>query len=413
MNIIMKKYIWLLAALVVFAFASCEKTEPFDTQSQDDAPLILVPYETESGQISLTQVDPETPLVDSVIVTPSRYTTVNWYLDGQLVFTGPKIEKCFLAGKYALTIEAVTTAGKRTTRSGTLTVNPGAEDPYSAAPDAGRHIVPGLATSITGQHLTKVAEMLITQDVLGEQIAQTLLPTTATDDQIDFTLPAMEDGTYYLRFKDADGKLYGADKISVHNGVLALAGYKSFIPNQEWVITGVNLENVVSVKVGDVVVTELTATNLSVTLTGPDVPLGEHTLSIQNADGSPVRFGTDTDAPTEVTTLATLETTLWEGSCVVNWGDVNVKILSATMEEVPVGVNIYVYYNVPSAEYHALRVTNDWWDFDLLPQVDGMADNKPNPYPFEFTQAGLDAITRTGSMLVTGFGLEITKVTYK
>ena len=111
----MKKiYLWLIAALAV-CFASCEKNEPYDTQSADDAPLILKPYnESGTGSFTYTLASPETPLVDSVTVTPSAYTTVNWYLEGQLVHTGTKINMCFLAGKYALTIEAVTTAGKRT-----------------------------------------------------------------------------------------------------------------------------------------------------------------------------------------------------------------------------------------------------------------------------------------------------------
>lgn len=47
-----KKYLWLIAVVALF-FASCEKKEPFDTQSADDAPLILKPY-NESGTGSFT-----------------------------------------------------------------------------------------------------------------------------------------------------------------------------------------------------------------------------------------------------------------------------------------------------------------------------------------------------------------------
>ena len=122
------KYILLLAALTL-SFIACEKQEPFDTQSEDDQPLILIPYETKTGTLSYTLANDSTPLIDSVIVTPSRYTTVNWIVDDSLVHTGTKIEMCFAAGEHALVIEAVTTKGKRTERKGTITVLGGAPDP--------------------------------------------------------------------------------------------------------------------------------------------------------------------------------------------------------------------------------------------------------------------------------------------
>ncbi|MBO4577874.1 MAG: hypothetical protein J5688_04120, partial [Paludibacteraceae bacterium] len=212
--------------------------------------------------------------------------------------------------------------------------------------------------------------------------------------------------------KDAEDKSYGADAINVHNAAVALAGYQSFSPGQEWVITGVLLGNVASVKVDDAVITDLTITPTSITLTAPDVEIGEHKLSISNSDGSNVLFITDEGTVTEVTAVATAETTLWEGSCVINWGDANVKVDAATMAAVPVGATIIVYFNVPEAEYHALRITDDWWSHDLLPQVDGMAE-QPNPYSFVYDDAGKAAVEQTGQMLVTGFGLEITKISFK
>ena len=106
------------------------------------------------------------------------------------------------------------------------------------------------------------------------------------------------------------------------------------------------------------------------------------------------------------------ETTIWEGSCVINWGDSKVELTADMMKDVPVGSTIYVYFNVPEAEYHALRITDDWWSHDLLPQVDGM-EGQPNPYTFVYDEAGKAAVEQTGKALITGFGLEITKVTFK
>ena len=406
------KYLLLLAAFAL-SFTACEKQDPFDTQTENDNPLILKPYnESGTGSFTYSLANPDTPLLDSVTVTPSRYTTINWYLDGELVFTGTKINMCFPAGSYALTIEAVTTAGKSTRRNGTVNVKPYDTDPFSAAPAAGRHCVPEVETTIDGQNLSKVQTVIIASDIFCKKQVASIAPSAKTDAQLSFILPALEDGKYFIRLKDAEDNSYGADAINVHNAAVALAGYQSFSPGQEWVITGVLLANVASVKVDDAVITDLTVTPTSITLTAPDVEIGEHKLSISNSDGSNVLFITDEGTVTEVTVVATAETTLWEGSCVINWGDANVKVDAATMAAVPVGATIIVYFNVPEAEYHALRITDDWWSHDLLPQVDGMAE-QPNPYSFVYDDAGKAAVEQTGQMLVTGFGLEITKITFK
>lgn len=118
------KYILLIAALTVFMI-SCEKKAPYDTQDENDAPLILKPYSASlTGSFIYWLDDENTALVDSVVVTPSRYTTVNWYVDDVLVNTGTKINQTFAKGTHDLLIEAVTTQGKRTTRSGLIMVDP-------------------------------------------------------------------------------------------------------------------------------------------------------------------------------------------------------------------------------------------------------------------------------------------------
>ena len=118
------KYILLLAVLAL-SFTACEQQEPFDTQSPNDAPLILKPYnESGTGSFMYWLADANTPLVDSVVVTPSKYTTVYWYVDSALVQTGTKIDMCFPKGMHDLEIEAVTTAGKKTSRFGLIMVDP-------------------------------------------------------------------------------------------------------------------------------------------------------------------------------------------------------------------------------------------------------------------------------------------------
>lgn len=425
MNINMKaKYLLLLAAMT-FSFIACEKQTPFDTQSPDDEPLILKPYnESGTGSFTYLLASPETPLLDSVTVTPSAYTTVNWYLDGQLVYTGTRIEMCFLAGKYDLLIEAVTDAGKRTTRTGTVTVSPNPTDPYSAAPAAGRHMVPGVTSVLEGANLAGVAEIALTSDVFGVQVVQTIVPTTATDTRLEFVLPEMADGAYYVRLKDASGLRYGADQISVHNSSVALSGFEELVPGAELVITGVGLDNVTSVTIDAVSITELVATGTTVTFTTPELEVGEHTISMKNADGSDVLFITSEGAVTQAKTIVSAETTLWTGPVSIKWDAERVKVTSEQMAVIPEGTTIYVYFEkLPENDpdyyegseykyYHALRITTPWWDgYDLVAQME-MGD-ATSPFSFTYDADCKNKVETCGAMSLVGWGLNITKITYK
>ena len=408
-----KNILLLIAMAAAIILTGCQPEAPFDTQSPDDAPLILTPYnESGTGTFTYDLLNPDTPLYDSVTVTPSKYTTINWYLDKQLVYTGTKIDMCFPAGNYALTIEAVTNAGLRTERTGTVTVHPYDYDPYSTAPAAGRHLAPGVETTIDGQNLSKAKAVIISTDIYGLEIVHTITPTYQEDGFLKFILPDTEDGVYFLRLQDANGKIFGADNIHVHNGAVALAGFQEMPAGSTWVITGVNLQHVVKVKVNDIEITDLQVTDNSVTLTAPAVEVGEYMLSMFNEDGSAVLFITDEGAVEQVKTVVPSETTIWTGPVTIDWNADLVKVDASAMAAVPVGATIFVYYDVPAAEYHAMRVTTPWWDYDFLPQVDGM-EAQPNPYSFVYEAAGKEAVERTGAMSVVGFGLTITKITFK
>ena len=408
-----KNILLLIALAATTILTGCQPEAPFETQSPDDDPIILTPYnESGTGTFTYDLINPDTPLYDSVTVTPSAYTTINWYLNNTLVYTGTKIDMCFPAGRYALTIEAVTDAGKRTERTGTVTVHPYDYNPYSAAPAAGRHLAPGKETQIDGQNLSKANNVIVSTDVFGENVLHTITPTYKEDGFLKFILPDTEDGTYFLRLQDADGKLYGADNIHVHNGAVALAGFAEMPAGNTWVITGINLQKVAKVQVGDVEITDLQVTETSVTLTAPALEVGEYTLSMFNEDGSAVLFVTNEGAVEQVKTIVPNETTIWTGSVTIDWNADLVKVDASAMAAVPVGATIYVYFEVPDAEYHAMRVITPWWDYDFLPQVDGM-ENQPNPYSFTYEAAGKEAVDRTGAMSVVGFGLTVTKITFK
>lgn len=407
------KYLWLFAAMVVVSLAGCKQEEPFDTQSADDAPLILKPYnESGTGSFSYDLANPDTPLFDSVTVTPSKYTTVNWYLDGELIFTGVKINMLLPAGSYALRIEAVTEAGKSTHRDGSVTVHPYATDPYSAAPAAGRHAAPGMEIILEGQNMSKVDGIIISKDLFAKDIVANITPDAVGDASLIFTMPAMADGRYFLRLKDSEGKTYGADAVEIHNGAVVLSGFDIFVPGEAWELIGVNLQDVVSAKVDDITITELTVTATSVTFTAPAVEVGEHKLSLTNKDGSNVLFITNEGALSEVKAIVSAETTIWEGPVTLDWNADLVKVSKSVMDNVPVGSTIFVYFDVPEAEYHALRITTPWWGDDLVAQIDGM-ENVPSPYGFEYDDRCKGIVDMVGDMSVVGFGLIINKITFK
>ena len=408
-----KNILLLITLAAATILTGCQTEAPFDTQSPNDAPIILTPYnESGTGTFTYDLLNPDTPLYDSVTVTPSAYTTINWYLDQYLVYTGTKIDMSFPAGTYALTIEAVTEAGLRTERTGTVTVHPYDYDPFSAAPAAGRHLAPGVETQIDGQNLSKAKNVIIANDVFGSEVVHTIAPTYQEDGFLKFILPQTEDGSYFLLLQDANGKLYGADNIDVHNGAVALAGFQEMPAGSTWVITGVNLQNVTKVIVNGSEITDLQVTASSVTLTAPALEAGEYTLAMFNEDGSAVLFITNEGAVEQVMTLVPSETTIWTGAVTIDWNADLVKVDASAMAAVPVGATIYVYYEVPAADYHAMRVTTPWWDYDFLPQVDGM-ENQPNPYSFTYEAAGKEAVDRTGAMSVVGWGLTITKITFQ
>lgn len=412
----MKKYIYIALAIACMGLMGCEKQEPFDTQSPTDDPLILKPYnESGTGSFTYNLANPDTPLFDSVVVTPSAYTTVNWYIDNVLVFTGNKIKMCFPAGQYALRIEAVTEAGKSTHRDGSVIVHPYDTDPYSAAPAGGRNLVPGVEMSIEGQNLDKVVSVLIARDIFCKDVVCEVAPAEKTAEQLKVTLPQVADGNYYLALKDAEGKIFGSDVVLVVNGAVVLAGFEEFVPSEEWTMTGANLQNVASVKVDETVITDLTVTAESVTFTAPAAEEGKHTLSMTNKDGSAVLFVTPAGTLTEVETVVSAEKILWTGPADLAWDADLIKVTSEEMAQVPVGSTIYLYFEIiDGAEYYALRVTTPWWDVnDLVPQIDG-ANTLPSPYGFEYTDACKNFVDNCGgAMSVVGNGLRITKITFK
>ena len=115
------KFIFHFALLAAsFLLAACSDNEPFETITPEDQPCILDPIfpdRTAGGELAVYQsFSRDKNLTIDMIVTPSKYTTVTWLLDGEPVQTGATIDMNLLAGTYVLRVEAATAYGKSTYR---------------------------------------------------------------------------------------------------------------------------------------------------------------------------------------------------------------------------------------------------------------------------------------------------------
>ena len=423
------KFLYIVAMVILVSFTACENNTPFDKQTANDDPIILRPYNESGAGTSFDYycANPDVPLYDSVVVTPTAYTTVKWYLDDQLVYTGKKINMCFPTGKYKLLIEAVTTAGKRTTRFGFVTVGAFSDAPYASGSADGVHIVPGVEMEIPGKNMSKVAKVMLTSDLYSKEEVCSCVPTSKDDGAVKVTLPEVKDGTYYLRFVDGEGKIHGSGNVQIQHGAYVLSGYEEFTPQQEWVISGVNLEHVASVKLDDAVITAITVTSSAITLTAPNVEAGMHTLSIMDKTGAAVPFITHDGIVSQVKTKArditAPEIDLWKGSTVLKWDAERIKVTKEQMAEVSAGDSIFIEFSIlPSGdpeyydpekgdlnEYHALRIVTDWDGAnDVLPQepMDGVS----SPFAFVYTADRKSLVESKGSMSLVGWGCTITRI---
>ena len=152
------------------------------------------------------------------------------------------------------------------------------------------------------------------------------------------------------------------------------------------------------------------------TFTVPTMPEGEYMLSIEDATGMRYGCGIFTVSSEAYVDPGIKETTLWEGSVEINWGDSNALIAAEDLADVPVGATVRLYYEMADMPdgYHALRITTPWWGDNAEDQVVAQFDlteETPNPFEFTYTEANKTIVNERGGMLIVGYGYRLTKVT--
>ena len=317
---------------------SCANQDPFITAGPDDTPRFLAPSSIEGNvQTSVSQTREEVFNME-VVVTPAKYTTIEWIADGHVLETGTTFNSQFEAGNYDLMIKATTQAGKEAYRIVKLSVSALAEDPSFNNKEKNRWLNPGQPLTIAGKNLTDVNSLIFTPVIEEEtRLANEPIEVSCVGSEdgksVAVTLPEdMTEGSYRVSAVDGEAVRYGLGLVTVSN------------------------ERYVD----------------------PDVE----------------------------------QKFLWEGSQVINWGDSNVRLTAEQLADVPVGTTLYINYTVPEAEYHAMRITTDRWDYEIVPQFD-ITGETPNPFAFEYTAEIQQKIQEEGAMLIVGFGYEIQGVYYE
>lgn len=302
----MKKIYWILLALIGagMSFTACNEEEPFSTATADDEPRIIAPtfpeLDNNGNMKTFMELDRDKLLSITVTTTPADYTSVVWYLDGIEVGTEKTLEMNLNTGIYNLKVVVSTPSGKSTSRETLIKIKPLGEDPQSEEKVSERLVSAGGYATISGTNLDKVKKITLQRINVAEsksdsesfviEIPESDITSSSTS--VSFSLPGnIAAGTYRVTLIDAEGNEFGANTIEVTQGTLVKALSGNNRPNTEWTLTGLNLEHVTSLTVGNVIINSFVTKNESVLkFTCPDLEDGEYKLSGKTKDDENLKF---------------------------------------------------------------------------------------------------------------------------
>lgn len=415
----MKKiyHILLIMLAMSFGLIACTEETPFSTATENDDPRILDPLFPD-------QVNGELPVVSNIsrdanfsmtlTVTPADYTTVTWFIDGEEIQTGKEIDLALKAGTYHLKVTATTSIGKSTYREGLIQVNPLADDPWATEIGFERIITTGAKAQLYGNNLDKVNSI-----VIGGKTATDIAHTeNGENSYIEYTVPeGLADGTYRIILVDNGGNEYGGNKVTVTSDALITAGSERTTANSEWVMTGINLNQIESFTFGGQTVSSfIRQSETEIAFTCPSLEDGEYTLTGRTTSGKEVMFYTTAGNITEQTVVVSSERVLWEGHHYVSWDlpDDNPNktfnlIGKDVFASIKAGAVLSIYYSVNSAdEYHQLRTTTGWWnDLPGTAVIEFLEDGVKQ---IQLTQEVLDKIQTEDGFLCIGHGYYVDRI---
>lgn len=407
---IMKKLYMILMTIVISSvgFLSCtQKEEPFFTATEDDAPRILntdIPDWTDGQPSTLLTISRDQNFEFEVVVTPADYTTVEWFLDDVKVAEAKTINQPVLAGTWTVKIVATTTKGLSTYRVAKLVVNPLDGDPVAGDAILERLVAPGATAVLGGQNMDKVTKVVI---------GGVECDAVYADGAVTYTLPAdMAAGTYQLTLKDADGFEYGAGYTTVSAASVVSAAAFSGKPGAELVLTGLNLDKVQSLMIGETACTIVSKAAGALTFKLPEVAAGQYELTGLDASGAPVNFINGSQMQDKATVNVTSEEVLWEGSHYVDWGSPFNALQTSIKEHLAPGRILRAYVNGNGQG----AATTAWWN-NFTTCQDGEANrgdimiNGEMVLEYTLHADGIAKLNAEDGLLFVGSGYTITKVT--
>lgn len=345
-------------------------------------------------------------------VTPADFTTVTWLLDGEEVATGVEIDKALSAGTYRLKVIVITTAGKSTWREGTVQVNPLADDPWTGEVSFERIVAPGTTARLYGSNLDKVASITIG----GKTIAD--VKYLAVDNCLEYTVPAdLVSGDYRVLLNDSDGNSYGGNKVKVTAEPIVTSGANRANAGAEWVLTGINLDRIASLTLGDHTVTSfIRRTSSELVLTCPPLADGNYSLIGKTEDGQTVQFVNGQTISTELTVAISSEQTLWEGHHYVSWDEPDGSphktfnlIGQDKFATIAPGSVLRISYSLNAADsYHKMQVATGWWT--MLPGTVEKELATDGVLELILTKEMLDLIGQQAGFLCVGHGYYVDRV---
>ena len=401
-------------ALAVTAFAACTEKETFSTASGDDYPRIIDPVFpdwTDGVKPVVANISRDADFSMTLTVTPADYCTVRWYLDGEIVGEGKEIELGLMAGTYDFKVEVSTEAGYSTSREGLVQVNPLEGDPWADKISFERITAPGAPAVLYGNNLEKVSRIVIGSHTVTEP--------TLIEGGLSYTVPAdLEAGTYRIIRVDTEGNEFGGDLLTVSSDVLITSGAGRTGAGKEWVMTGINMNKIASLTIGNQKVTEFSSrTPTEIVLTCPELEVGEYILTGTASDGSAVMFYSESGNTTETTVILSSLTVLWEGHHYVSWDlpddnpnkkfDLIEKDVFATIKA---GSVLSIHYSLePDAEYHQIQTDTAWWT--ELPGTAKADLTGDGIHTITLIQEALDLIQAEDGFICVGHGYYVDRVT--
>lgn len=415
----MKKiyHILLIMLAMSFGLIACTEETPFSTATENDDPRILDPLfpDRVNGELPVvSNISRDANFSMTLTVTPADYTTVTWFIDGEEIQTGKEIDLALKAGTYHLKVTATTSIGKSTYREGLIQVNPLADDPWATEIGFERIITTGAKAQLYGNNLDKVNSI-----VIGGKTATDIAYTeNGENSYIEYTVPeGLADGTYRIILVDNGGNEYGGNKVTVTSDALITAGSERTTANSEWVMTGINLNQIESFTFGGQTVSSfIRQSETEIAFTCPSLKDGEYTLTGRTTSGKEVMFYTTAGNITEQTVVVSSERVLWEGHHYVSWDlpDDNPNktfnlIGKDVFASIKAGAVLSIYYSVNSAdEYHQLRTTTGWWND--LPGTAVIEFQEDGVKQVQLTQEVLDKIQTEDGFLCIGHGYYVDRI---